>query len=189
MASIPRVAFFALLCATVPLGGCGNEGGPPEEPSLDEVRKFDGYSIYYAGDAVAGHELESIAEEKDYGRNPKPGVVGYTFTYGDCEPPGGLFAEGGCSAPIQIQNYSICDRNLGMYRGAQEVLQVRGAKGATNGGGLEIFTGSTTLVIFALDDPSLIGPTVRRLRRVGQDAPPPRLPPPAPGRIWGKPPC
>jgi hypothetical protein len=188
MASVARVCFVALLCAVVPLLGCGDSpaaGGI----SLDTVKEFHDYPVYYAGGEVAGHPLESIDEEDAWGRNGKTGRTGFTFYYGDCDPPDGLFAEGGCAPPVQIQNYSICDRNLGMYRGKQKVRDVRGAKGATNGGGLEIFTGRTTVVIFAIDEPSLVGPAIRRLRRVGKDAPPSRLPPPVPGGVWGKLPC
>jgi hypothetical protein len=166
--------------------GCGDSS---EGISLSLVEEFDAYPLYYAGDEVAGNKLETIVGEDGWERNPDQRSVGFTFIYGDCDPPDGLFAEGGCAPPVQIQTSSICDRNLRMYRGKQDVLDIRGAKASTNGGGLEIFTGRTTVVIFALGDPDLIGPTIRQLRRVGQDAPSPRLPPPVPGGVWGKLPC
>jgi hypothetical protein len=170
----------------VPLLGGGDSS---EGISLSQVKKFDAYPLYYAGEEVAGNKLETIGGEDGWERNADQRSVGFTFFYGNCDPPEGLFAEGGCAPPVQIQTYSICDRNLGMYRGKQDVLDIRGAKASTNGGGLEIFTGRTTVVIFALDDPDLMRPTIRQLRWVGQDAPPSRLPPPVPGGVWGKLPC
>jgi hypothetical protein len=184
--STARAACLLLVPGMVLLSGCRDSS---EGISLSEVKRFDAYPLYYAGDEVAGNKLETIVGEDGWERNPDQRSVGFTFVYGDCDPPDGLFAEGGCAPPVQIQTFSICDRNLGMYRGKQDLLEIRGAKASTNGGGLEIFTGTTTVVIFALADPDLMKSTIRQLHRVDQDAPPSRLPPPVPGGVWGKGPC
>jgi hypothetical protein len=164
------------------ISGCGEDG-----PTLSEVEKFDTYPLYYAGDEIAGNELDDISGEDDWQHNPDQRSVGFTFFYGTCDAtPDGPFDEGGCAPPIQIQVSSICDRHLGLYRWKSDVFDLRGAKAAANGG-LEIFTGRTTVVIFG--DRELMRPTIRQLRRVGQDAAPSRLPPPVPGGVRGRLPC
>jgi hypothetical protein len=164
--SIARAACLVLLCGFA-LAGCDADDGI----TLGEVKKFDAYPLFYAGDEVAGHELEEIV--------------------GTCEPPeADEFGDHeSCAPPIQIQVSSICDRHIGLGDGDQKLLDVRGAKAAANGGGLEIFTGRTTVVVFAIDKPNLLKPTVRQLRRLGQAAPADRLPPPVAGALQGKLPC
>jgi hypothetical protein len=182
LARIVRVVSLGLLCGLL-ISGCGEDG-----PTLSEVEKFDAYPLYYAGDEIAGNELDDISGEDDWQRNPDQQSVGFTFFYGTCDPTSdGLFDEGGCAPPVQIQVSSICDRHPALYRERPEVFDLRGAKASANGGGLEIFTGRTTVVIFG--EGELMRPTIRQLRRVGQDAPPSRLPPPVPGGIGGRLPC
>lgn len=164
----------------LPISGCGQDG-----PTLSEVEKFDAYPLYYAGDEVEGNELDDISGEDNWQRNLDQRSVGFTFFYGTCELEGEDHPS--CAPPIQIQVSSICDRHLGLYRGMPEVFDIRGAKASTNGGGLEIFTGHTTVVIFG--DRELFKPTIRQLRPLGQDAPSSRLPPPVPGGVRGKLPC
>ncbi|HEX7244072.1 MAG TPA: hypothetical protein VF245_00730 [Solirubrobacterales bacterium] len=162
------------------VSGCGEDG-----PTLSEVEKFDAYPLYYAGGEIAGNELDDISGEDSWQRNPDQRSVGFTFFYGTCELEGG--DRPSCSPPIQIQVSSICDRHLGLYKGRPEVSDLRGAKASANGGGLEIFTGRTTVVIFG--EHKLFRPAIQQLRRLGQDTPPSRLPPPVPGALRGKLPC
>jgi len=168
------------------LWGCGSSS---DGPSLAELEKFDAYPLYYAGEEVGGNQLETILGNGDWEESPSPRSLSFTFVYGDCDPPDGLFAEGGCAPPVQIQTYSICNRNLGMYSGRQKAFDVKGAKGSTNGGGLEVFTGRTTVVIFGGGSLKRIKSTVGKLRRVGEEVSPRRLPPPVPGGVWGKASC
>jgi hypothetical protein len=162
------------------VSGCGEEG-----PTLSEVEKFDAYPLYYAGGEIAGNKLDDISGEDNWQRNPDQQSVGFTFFYGTCELEGGDHPS--CSPPIQIQVSSICDRHLGLYRGRPEVFDLRGAKASANGGGLEIFTDRTAVVIFG--ERKLFKPAIQQLRRLGQDTPPSRLPPPVPGALRGKLPC
>jgi hypothetical protein len=178
-----RLACLLLLCGFV-LSGCATDDGI----TLGEVKKFDAYPLYYAGDEVAGNKLEKISGEEDWLRNPDQRSVGFTFIYGTCEIPEGQ-TDGGCSPPAQIQVSSICHRHLGLYRGRERAFDFRGAKAAGNGGGLEVFTGRTTAVIFAGGDRKMIKVVAQQLRQLGQATSPKRLPPPVPGGVHGKLPC
>jgi hypothetical protein len=53
---------------------------------------------------------------------------------------------------------------------------------------VEIFTGRTTVVIFATHE-NVARSTARQLRNVRQAQPPSLLPPPVPGSLRGKLPC
>jgi hypothetical protein len=152
------------------------------------VKKFDAYRIYYAGQEVAGLPLEGIEGEE--WQKPQR-LVGWTFYYGDCDPPGGLFAEGGCELPLQIQNYSTCRRWASLLSRKSERTSFRGATATGTGNGIErpieLFTGTTTVVIFA-GERRVARSAARQLRNVRQTQPSP-LPPPVPGSLWGKLPC
>ena len=156
--------------------GCASDG----PPSLSDAEEFDAYAIYYAGDEVDGLPLEEVI-----------GPNGFNFVYGECELPEG---EGGCSPPLQIQNFSTCDRWAGMFHhGGRHLFDLRGAK-ATGGGGapeigpLEIFTGRTTVVI-GVNERSTAKSAARQLRDVKATGRSSHLPPPAPGSLRGELPC
>jgi len=184
--SIARVACLSLLCGLV-LCGCGAEDGPGLE-RFSGVKRFDAFRVYYAGKEVAGLPLEDIEGAEGGYYVPS---TGWSFYYGDCDPPSGLFAEGGCELPLQIQNYSICRRWAGLLHRKHRIVGFRGAKTAGSGNGIgnpvEIFTGRTTVVIFATHG-SVARSAARQLRNVRQ-AQPALLPPPVPGSLQGKLPC
>jgi hypothetical protein len=178
---VPRIAWLGLLCGVI-LSGCGGSDGPSLE-SLSEAKEFDVFRVYYAGEEVAGLPLEGVEEGK--GR-----PTGWNFYYGDCDPPS--FAEGGCELPLQIQNYSACSRWAGLLHSKQRPFDFRGAKATGNGDGIEnpveIFTGRTTVVIFATRG-SVARSTARQLRNISQAQPQSLLPPPVPGSLQGQLPC
>jgi len=175
-----------LVCGSALLSGCGGSSEP--DASLEELRAFGAYPLYYAGDEIAGNRLEDIGAWDEWETYPKQRELGFIFFYGDCDPPDGLFAEGGCAPPVQIQNTSICNRNLGMSRGNEkDAFDIRGAKASPGGGGLEIFTGRTTVVIFA-SNAGLMKETIRKLRPAGAGMSN-RLPPPVSGGLMGELPC
>lgn len=191
---ISRIACSGLLCGFI---ACGCGGDPRYTPTMDkrsreaamrEVRKFDAFTVYYAGENVAGLPLTSVSggqwRRGGLWRSPGP-----TFGYGHCRLPSGLFAEGGCGLPLEIQNWSRCSRWPGQYPHGRRprVFDFHGAKAASAGGGLEIFTGRTTVVVFGSH--SDIEAVARRLRDVRQADPPMRLPRSAPGSLWGNWPC
>lgn len=183
---VVRVACLSLLCGFI-LSGCGTDGDGT--PSLSAVKEFDAHRVYYAGEEVGGLPLENI-EGEEWQRDEQS--IGWNFYYGDCDPPSGLFAEGGCELPLQIQNYSTCRRWAGLLHRKDRLFDFRGAKAAGGGNGIgnpvEIFTDRTTVVIFATRG-SVARSTARQLRNVRQAQPPLLLPPPVPGSLQGKLPC
>lgn len=155
----------------MPLAGCGGGAGSGGA-SLGEARDFAAYRIYYAGEEVAEFPLEHISE-------------GWSFSYGDCDQPSGLFAEGGCAPPLQIQNFAICSRPPGALTGPFDTFAFRGTRAHwRRGTGFEIFAGDTTVVIFGNRGPD-VKAAARQLREVHQAAAPVRLPPPPPGAMRG----
>lgn len=152
-------------------------------PNLREVKEFDGYRVYYVGEEVAGVPFEEV-EKAEWPENRR--FTGWTFYYGGCALPEG---EGGCSPPLQIQNYNTCRRWADAYPGKPRLFNFRGAKAAwvSSAGSLEIYTGRTTVVIFA-NRKSVAKRAARLIRDVRQRQPS-RLPPPVPDSLWGKLPC
>ena len=156
--------------------------GLAKPASLGNVKAFDAYSVYYAGQAISGVPLEEV--EGDAWPDEK--LRGWSFSYGDCALPEG---EGGRSAPLQIQNYPTCRRWASAYPGEPRLFSFRGAKAAwvSSAGSLEIYTGRTTVVIFA--HRAMLAKRASRLLRGVRESRPTRLPPPAPGSLWGDLPC
>lgn len=168
---------------------------------MREARKFNPYRLYYAGEKVNGLQLTGISDARA-GR-----WTYWDFNHGTCELPSGLFADGGCSLPLSIQNWSTCDRWANLFarsRNSHGLLDPRKAKAAPNrrlfdfrgakatggegGSELEIFTGRTTVVIFA-HKRDVAESAARQLRDVRQGRMRWLLPPPAPGSLQGKLPC
>jgi len=147
------------------------------------VKEFDAYRVYYAGEEVGGVSLEQV-EEEERGREEVQSTD-WNFYYGDCTPPAG---EGGCAPPLQIQNASSCRRWAGLYQDKPRLFDFRGAKAAWTGGNLEVYTGRTTVVIYAFHR-RFVKAAARRLRDVHQANRQSLLPPPAPGSLWGNLPC
>ncbi len=175
---ITRVASLSLVCGLIFCGWAAAAA-----PSLSEVREFDGYHIYYAGDEVAGIPFEEV-EKSEWPENRR--FTGWSFYYGDCALPEG---EGGCSPPLQIQNYNTCRRWAAAYPGKPRLFNFRGAKAAwvSSAGSLEIYTGRTTVVIFA--NRKRVAKRAARLMRNVRQTKPSRLSPPVAGSLWGKLPC
>jgi hypothetical protein len=154
-----------------------------DAPKLTEVKKFDGYHLYYAGIQVVGVPFVDV-EKGEWPKDSR--LADWTFYYGDCALPEG---EGGCSVPLQIQNYSTCRRWADAYPGEPRLFNFRGAKAAwvSSAGSLEIYTGRTTVVIFA--NRKSIARRAARLMRGVRQARPTRLPAPGPGSLEGDLPC
>lgn len=198
------VASLALLCGFIVCGcGAGANYAPTmskssREAKMREAKKFDPYRLYYAGEKVNGLPLTGIS---DAGAGRR---IYWDFSHGTCKLPSGLFAEGGCSLPLSIQNWSTCYRWANMFARSRNphglfdprrakaapnrrLFDFRGAKAAQGEGGseLEIFTGRTTVVIWA-HQRNVAESAARQLRDVRQARPPASLPPPAPGSLEGK---
>jgi hypothetical protein len=175
-----RVILLGLACTLL---SCGYAAA--SAPSLGEVEAFDAYRVYYAGPEVSGLPLEGVTKmgEKEVPRLGERSAR-WDFGYGDCTPPP---REGGCGLPVSVQNWSTCLRNPAMYSYKLHFFKFRGTRAAwvPTAGGLEIYTGRTTVVIFG-HTRSLIMTAARQLGAVGQPEAPSLLPPPAPGSMRGK---
>lgn len=174
-----RVVLLGLACAFL---SCGYAAA--SAPDLSEVEAFDAYRVYYAGPEVNGIPLEGAGKSRE-DEIPRLGERSaiWDLSYGTCTPP----PDGGCSLPIDVQNWSTCHRWAAMYSYKLHFFKFRGARAAwvPTAGGLEIYTGRTTVVIFGYTR-RLIMAAARQLRAVGQTEPPSLLPPPAPGTMQGK---
>jgi len=121
--------------------------------------------LYWLGPYFAGMRLTSTPEEHRYS----------TFVYGDCELPEG---EGGCSPPVQIQNWSACARNpLRISFPPYQVFPLRGGGivSVYEGSRAEVATGDRNVVVFA--QPELIGASLLRLQLQSQPGPETLAPP------------
>jgi hypothetical protein len=151
------------------LMGCGSKSA-----DLTASKRFDRYELYYLGRSFAGLPLTDAGAGE--------------FIYGDCDPGD----DEGCAPPIEIQNYSACERNLSSYTGQgsgpEKRLRVRGVPAAVfeDGGRIEVYTGRTTVVIFS-DEATLRA--AEALRPIRGKGPTVKLPPPAPGALEGKARC
>jgi hypothetical protein len=180
MASLLRLTVLALL--VLALAGCGGESSEDvrasdSPPGLDEARGFADFTLYYLGDSFRGLPLTEVDVSRAFGyRN-------WTFIYGECTPVDG--SEPSCSPPLQIQNWSICARFPARYAGqagrAPATVRVHGARTLRAGGGTDLYTGRTAVVLFGGAQDSVIR-SLRPLRRKAAD----RLPRPVPGSIEGR---
>ena len=149
----------------------------------DQANFSADFTLYYLDDSYNGLPLTFA----DFSSGSGTGLSrARSFIYGDCTPPVG--GDGGCAPPIEIQNWSICTRFPRLYRyprSAPRTSPLRGAQSLPAGGGLDIYTGRTTVVIFGEDGRAISA----ALRRVADDVAPETLPPPAPGALEGELPC
>jgi hypothetical protein len=111
------------------------------------------------------------------------------FIYGTCELEGEDHPS--CAPPIEIQVFSTCRRWFSALSGKRHLYDFRGAKATGGKGGpeggspIEVFTGRTTVVIWA-DNRNILKAAARNLRDVRASKPQLHLPPPVPGSLWGK---
>jgi hypothetical protein len=150
-----------VLCAILLAGlGAARAGAAVSSPN----------DLYWLGPYFGGMRLTGLPEEHRYA----------TFIYGDCELPEG---EGGCSPPVEIQNWSACARNpLRIDIVPYQVFQLRGGAivSVYESSRAEVATGDRNVVVFA--EPELVGAALLRLRLQSQAEaealPPPEYPMP-----------
>jgi len=150
-----RITLFVALCALLVgvLGG-GWVRAAGEAPG----------DVYWLGPYFAGLRLTYT------GNYPAK-----SFSYGDCEQPPG---EGGCSVPVDIQNWSSCERNpIGLDRLPYRVFLVRGGGLAAEyeRTGVDVGTGSRTVTLYT--EFELMGAALREIRPQSDPAPQPLAPP------------
>lgn len=172
------IANALVLCALLPLLGCGSSDSTDAGTSavgLDQARSFTDFTLYYLGDSYGALPLTFAGLGAGSGKNRA-----WDFIYGDCTPADG---EGGCAPPLDVQNWSICTRFPALYPGpTPKTSPLHGAETVRAGGGLDIYTGRTTVVIFGGDKSAV----TQSLTRVSDDVAPEALPPPVPGALEGK---
>ncbi len=174
---IKRWSLLAVVAGGFVMSSCGGQDGSPD---LQSAKDFQGFSLYFVGSSFHGLALTAVLSTPGRGGR----VRSWSFIYGDCDPGGGFFDDGGCAPPLEVQNWSICERYPALYGKDRPRLRAfRGARLANSP--TEIYTGHTTVVVFGERRAGVL----RALRRVGQRAAGQRLPPPAPGTLKGGLPC
>lgn len=125
----------------------------------------DPTDLYWLGPYFGGMQMTATPEDTRFA----------TYIYGDCEFPEG---EGGCSPPVQIQNWSTCTRNpLRLDVIPSQVFPLRGGGIATayDASRVEVGTGDRTVTVFAYRE--LIGAALRDMHLRSQPSPEPLAPP------------
>ena len=123
-----RLLAATFVACTVASAGC-NSGN--RSPNLDDLRNADA-PYYYVGRSFEGHDVSYISRYRD-------GEA--SILYGTCkQPSSGLFGEGGCAPPLEIQ-HRLClgvitisiFGNPGIARRAAEALRPlsKGARART----------------------------------------------------------
>jgi hypothetical protein len=172
-----RCARIGVLIALVLTSTASTVGATSSDVDLEAARRFDGFRLYWAGERFRRVPVTDISWFRAFGRR------WWSFIYGDCEPPAG---EGGCAPPFEIQDWSACVRYLDVYPGNPEAFPFRGAKAAwiPTAGSFEVYTGRTTVVIFA-NSRRTAKRVGRGLRGIRATEVPERLPRPARGSLHG----
>jgi hypothetical protein len=167
--------------ATAPISACGGAEQHEIKSGLADARSFTDYPLYYLGGSFQDLPMTFAGLGPGSGTRERRA---WDFVYGDCTPSGG--DEASCRPPLDVQNWSICRRFPALYSGSTpETSPMRGAQTLPAGGGLDVYTGHTTVVIFGRHKSAVL----RSLKPLNGDAAPGALPPPAPGSLEGKLPC
>lgn len=154
-------AVAAAIAVTVAIGAAGCTGffegdEPATSVEIDAARRFDERATYWLGDRFHGLPL--------YDLGPSAGGEAY-FDYGTCTPSGN---EGGCTRPLSLQEYPTCARSLWLYarfgkagattraeglrnlaRMRRNLITVRGVPALVEVDRIEIYTGVSTIVVWA----------------------------------------
>jgi hypothetical protein len=133
---VRALAAFLLLAA---LAGCGGGGDEVSDAELGELRRSGQGPFYWVGRQAAGLPLT-------HAQATGPGRA--SFLYGDCDPSGGLLAEGGCGPPIQIQTWPFRHRQWAKAYGCSRLPDVGGLPAARHDS-LVVFTGTSFVKIYA----------------------------------------
>jgi hypothetical protein len=145
---------LSIVCA-VALAGCGAGSTTTDAGrAARAAQRATGYQLTWAGSRLAGLKLADTT--RDSGST--------TFVYGTCNPSG----EGGCEPPLEIQVFSICDRNaLSLDVRPTGGFSARGVDILNYGEGrFELATGISTVVVWA--KPRLARQAIDALRPVGR---------------------
>ena len=111
--------FVPFLLSGLLLAACATA----EAPDLSVPRNFRAFAVYYAGVSVADLPLEEVLGDPTKSEDKRD--LAWIFVYGHCENPPG---EGGCPVPLQIHDYSTCNRWAGTLPHRGHLIDFRGAK-------------------------------------------------------------
>lgn len=168
------LAFSAVLVPVALLPACGQVGEANETRAvgtLERASELAEFPLYYAGDRVVGLPLAAVVRRRDT-------ATYVSFVYGDCAPVG----DEGCAPPAEVQVWPGPQRPPERYEaprpGSSPPLwtTMRGRRAAVldEGTRIELFTGPSTVVVFA-DTPERALALVRELRCIrarDRDLPP-----------------
>jgi hypothetical protein len=126
--------------------------GAAESPGMAHARLFHRYRLYYAGARLEGLPLTDVIERR-YSRRRDPN---WSFVYGDCTPDPTQDAAS-CTAPYEIQDWPICQRNPARYAPEARGRRLGSIRGAPvyrydiDGLWLELYTGHTAVAVWGPD--------------------------------------
>lgn len=136
---------LGLLCAVVPLAGCGTARPAAIAPAeLAEAQVFPYFQVYWVGRRFAGQPLVAVDGQSDYISS-----VGDSVYYGDCVP-GKHIVGGSCLLPLQITTVIyVLHSNAAL--GPQHNTLVRGVPATIydEGRSLELYTGRLAIDVFS----------------------------------------
>jgi hypothetical protein len=90
---VKRLLAATFFACTVAATGCSS--GDDRSLNLDDLRNAEA-PYYYVGSSFEGHDVSYIYRYR---------AGEASIDYGTCEPPSsGLFGEGGCPVPLQLQH-------------------------------------------------------------------------------------
>ena len=199
--------FILALVAGLVLGGgvatlaySAAAGDPPgfdaahSDPTIGGAAAFPDFPLYSPGQSLEGLPLTGMARRLEARVAPDTHRANFaSFRYGDCTPGN----DGGCPAPLEIQIWPACERNLSSYSLTpfgdplpHERVTVRGVPAAffEDGHRLELYTGSVSVVMFGEGKAQLLR-AAEALQAVNTpDGPGPGepLPAPAAGALEGR---
>jgi hypothetical protein len=171
--------------------GAGSSGASHGQPAgLVQARRFHEYPLFWLGPAYGHLKLTGVASGRvdvrsaDHTRIIRTHSHTVTFLYGTCDPGSG--DEPSCAPPLQVQNWPACGRNAALYGLHLPLrLHVRGVPAKRFGDRIEIWTGTSDVVIF-FRDATRAAAGLRSIGGLLDVHPRERLPPPAPGAIGGR---
>lgn len=137
---------------------------------MAELRSSSAAASYFLGPKFDGLPLTAIIGQRD----------APDFIYGDCTPPSGIDA-GGCPPPLEVQHWPVSKRPPSRF--AHDIachrVKIHGRTAAIfeSTGGIEVYIGMSTVVIFA--------DSARRMKRAAAALRPVKggAVPPAPGWV------
>ncbi len=123
---------------------------------LVALRSFREYPLFWLGERYGKLRLTGISIDRvdvrsaDRSRIIRTHSHTVSFLYGTCDPSGG--EEHSCGPPLQVQNWPACGRNAALYGFHLPLkLEVRGVPARRFGDRIEMWTGTSDVVIFFSD--------------------------------------